>query len=138
MAKSRYKRTLVIDQTKWLNGTVLNVLGENANGQLRDKDTGLQCCMGFGCRAAGATAQSITDIGMPSKMSHYQVTDGDFLCGMISIQEAVAEENDDRATSLPARKRALRALFSTIDTKLVFTGDARKAVAHAKKVWGVK
>lgn len=66
MAK-RVLTEVEIDRAKWLTGEALSE-GAVLDSGLRDRQTGMQCCLGFVCRAVGFSQKAITDQGMPYEL----------------------------------------------------------------------
>jgi hypothetical protein len=99
MAKKKQLHTVEVSRKRWLRG--------KTKGVLRNQ-RGLQCCLGFVCRAAGWKARDLVDQGMPHSLYNRETkeTVPDMLKGLIvtdwwypaasDLADMLAEMNDDK------------------------------------------
>lgn len=113
-------KTLVIDRNKWGRGT---------QGGMLLRPDGLMCCLGFACRAAGATAAHIRLAGYdPRKDAGFRTNEivGNIVSDAVDINDAVMEDG--------IREARLIKLFATEGITLSFVdGDEGEASATANK-----
>lgn len=125
--------TIVIDESRWLNSSVLSACGE-MQSSLRDRRSGLQCCLGFGCRQSGYSSAQITNRALPSALATGSLDLDTLYARLWTIEDAASEINDDIADPA-ARKRSLRRIFRTVNIRLKFIGSPAKALARARAAY---
>jgi hypothetical protein len=118
--------------------------GARLESNLRDKHTGLMCCLGFACLKLGLSPKRITNRGMPagavavsSPLAKQVVAAGLAEFGEkgerrlhdTATASSLAAINDDEDLTRREREKQVKAYFAEIGWKVTFTGkypDYRK------------
>lgn len=126
--------TFEVNESRWLTGDVLAASKDKISSSLREPETGLQCCLGFGMRACGYSAKDITDQALPTSVARERKPAKTSLeSALLKIQYPAAKLNDDKEISNETRKLELVALFKAQKVKLTFTGNPKLALAHMRR-----
>ena len=126
------RRELVIDRAKWLTGAALQYLDESV---LLDEPSGMMCCLGFACKALGATDVQITGKATPEDVdglkkqllsagllvkvgrTHYTCTDNS------GVSHEAMEANDDSRISNAKRELAVKRVLAKAGWDVRFIGN---------------
>lgn len=112
MAKENLK-VIEISRKLWGRG--------KTGGTLRDPDTGLQCCLGFVCRAFGCKVAEIEGHGMPAYVDPRDPLPSWLLDHTLeSDVNAVANINDSREILARQRESQIKTIFARNGLKAVF------------------
>lgn len=93
-------------------------------------DDGMQCCLGFVCRALGASESDILGVGVPSAVHEIRAstrfvppvgwTDWVSPAWLATIEYKAITINDDRRIGDEAREKQLREIFADSPIRLRF------------------
>lgn len=108
-------KTLTIKRSKWGRG--------KTGGALLDKDTGLQCCLGFAALASGVGADDIAGLCYPRDVARRIPLfnkHGRFGLCDTKLSSAAINVNDDEDLKDAQREAALRKLFASNGVRVRF------------------
>ena len=133
----RAVKSFTIKREQWLSGAVLKANSKAHHGELesslRDPETGLQCCLGFYCRAAGFKTKQITSEALLSTL-WVSVSNSDQFAEVRESESMFAEVNDSPTITQHERERRIKKGFKNLGIKVVFQGSAKPAIAKALKL----
>lgn len=131
MNKRTYKKTYIIDRSKWVSGGNQTKVGKGYSQLLNAN--GFMCCLGFCLKQEGFEDIQIHDVDLPEEVVGIQTTNFTFQNEIdfhnfdpsitnTTLSNIAVDLNDDCTTTAEKKEKLLKELFNKHNLDIIFEG----------------